>query len=384
MLIRKPVNKKLLPIIITVFTCSALIFCVFSYVYFRLNGDGKYNTYGRLNSDIELNADSSTWPDFVNLKKEYVIKYPRELSLRQNTYAYSSEFYPDVSFNLTDNAYDMKIYAIVIKDENPNSLSDWVNKHSNTLSYGGDYFEKIESINQSMVGGLNAVNFIENKQWCFEGSCSKTQNYWVIVNKKNSILGLSCTSCPKNLNSIFDNMVNSFDTINGIANASSEDLNKYEFKSIKINYPKNWFIRDEGSALSLRSYDYKTFYSGTYDYGFDLRIGDCEYSSILECMQNQISGGKNKTQEELINEVGGLIEEINIPSLEGYICGKMDADSYNKRSNVFTAYIKSKDTQQIIWVWGDKSLYLGDFNINKRIADYYYPYFKLIITNIEF
>lgn len=340
-----------------------------------------------LETSIELTSKPSDWPTFVNLQAGYTLKYPRELSIREMHSAggYIPFVTNDVAFEMRTSKPQISIVASVNKDTNVKTLSDWVRNHSGSkIRSEQRYFDTVENLKQSKVGGFDAVDFIEKSKFCFEGPCSETLTRWLIVNKNDSLLGLSCDSCPKAVDSIWNEMANSLVifTSNNPSMVIS-GTSKFTHAGISVEYPNGWFYKiASNQEFILSSFNTEGFYTGSYLGGIEIYVERCR-SPISECLASKGIRGSSLSDQSVIDFFGGIAEKIDTPTMEGIIYGKMDPETYNSGSNPYFAIINNRNTGKPVHLFTQLSLYRGSFELKKRNAEYYYPALKKIVQSIE-
>lgn len=335
-----------------------------------------------LETSVALTSNPIDWPTYVNLQVGYALKYPRELLIREifPEAGYIPFVDNDVAFEIKASKPEISILVSVIKDTNIQSLVDWVKRHSGSkVSSEERYFKAIKNLKQSKLGNSDAIEFIESKKLCLE-SCVETLTRRLIIKKEHSLIGFSCSSCPKNVDFIWKEMANSLVTINNNnPTISVSKTTKYTHADISISYPSGWFVEDKELYFILSSFNKK----GSYLYGIEIFIERCGYNSILDCMRSQLFHGANMTKQEVIDVFGGIVEKIDTPLIEGYIFGQMKPEIYKKRNEPMSAFLISKKNSKVVSMSIYLSLYGGSFELKKRIVDYYYPAIKNIILSLE-
>lgn len=386
----KPKKRKIIILAsVVVVGLAGILFTVF-YLFLRPEskpGPIINDNKTQLETSVELVSNHTDWPTFVNLQAGYTLKYPRELLIREmhSSGGYIPFVTNDVAFELRASKPMVGIVASVNKDANVQSLTDWIKNHSGKKVRSEErYFETVENLRKSKVGSYDAVDFIERSKFCFEGPCSETLTRWLVVNKDNSLLGLSCSSCPKGVELIWNEMANSLVIINNHSPAIAvSKTSKYSYAGISINYPSDWFIEPKENYFSLSSFNKEGFSTGSYLYGIEVSMGKCGYASLLDCMRNKLFQGTNKTEQELADAFGGVVEKIDTLLIEGYIYGQMKPETYRERSTPLAAFLISKKNKQTVWMFTELSLYMGSFELNKRLVDYYYPAIKEVVNSVE-
>lgn len=339
-----------------------------------------------LETSVQLTSQPTDWPTFVNLQAGYTLKYPRELIIREMhpESGYIPFVTNDVAFEMRTSTPQIGIVTSVIKDADVSSLTDWVKEHSGKTSSEDRYFETVENLRQTSINGSKAVTFIERSKFCFEGPCSETLTRWLIVNKDNSLLGLSCNSCPKAVDSIWNEMANSLAifTSNNPSMVIS-GASKFTHAGISVEYPNGWFYKIASDQhFILSSFNTEGFYTGSYLGGIEIYVERCR-SSISECLASKGIRGSSLSDQSVIDFLGGIAEKIDTPTMEGIIYGKMDPEAYRNRSSPDFVILTNKTNGKPVWLHTALSLYGGSFELNKRIVEYYYPALKKIVQSIE-
>jgi len=321
-----------------------------------------------------LSSDPLDWPIYVNFQKGYRVGYPRELIIRELSTA-------DVEFDLPGTSYQAIIHMAVIQDSTVSSLEKWVREnYSYKVSIGESH---IENLRKLTIQNLPAVEFFSKSKICFEECTSESFRHHLVVKKDIILISFSCEKCPSNIESIWHQMVGSFQPISNNYIQPFTGTESQAYSNIALMYPKEWFYKPiTPEFFMISSFNTEGFFTGSYKGGISIDVARCNLT-FAECIKDIGIKGTDLLDQDLIQSLGGVVETIDTPTMKGIIYGQMDPIKYQARSTLHTIIMVNKQNGTTVILNASLSLFGGHFELIKRIDSYYYPTLKMIAQNLQ-